>query len=226
MTDTKPPIIKRRSEVRTKTTATTSTIATPPHIAGTGYTATTQAVVAAARDKANNAMNTAREWLTPSSEWSSFTHLESLSTVMFSPLAAHPVYRSESMVKALQLMQQQQRSGSSSTNTSISSSNTDLVLHGKMYAWPSSAVLLQADIPESSSPVSLFQGFAAAYPSLAKPSSARSSPKRSRQRKKKVGSPSGTPINRKGIISRKMVLVGTIPLTTLILQIRPNHLPS
>lgn len=201
MTDTKPPIIKRRSEVRTKTTTTTttSTIAPTPHTtSGVGYAATTQAVVAAARDKANNAMNTAREWLTPSSEWSSFTQLESLSTVMFSPLAAHPVYRSESMVKALKLMQQQkQRHGSSSTNSPISSSNSELVLHGKMYAWPSSAVLLQADIPESSSPVSLFQGFAAAYPSLAKPSSARSSPKRSRQRKKKAGSPNSTPTNGK-----------------------------
>lgn len=206
MTDTKPPIIKRRSEVRSKTatTTTTSTIAkTPNTTSGMGYAATTQAAIAAAKDKANNAMNTAREWLTPSSEWSSFTQLESLSTVMFSPLAAHPVYRSESMVKALKLMQQQQqRHGSSSTNSPISSSNSELVLHGKMYAWPSSAVLLQADIPESSSPVSLFQGFAATYPSLAKPSSARSSPKRTRQRKKKASSPNSTPSNRKGKVAK------------------------
>jgi division protein 1 len=187
MTDTKPPIVRKRSEVRTSTITTTTTRQNPTE---NRYTATTQAVVAAARDKANNVVSTARQWLTPSTEWSSFTHLESLSTVMFSPLAAHPVYRSESMVKALQLMQQQQQRQNPSTNsptsTMISTSNTDLVLHGKAYAWPSSAVLLQADIPESSSPVSLFQGFASAYPSFAKSSSsAKSSPRRSRKGRKK-----------------------------------------
>lgn len=186
MTDTKPPIVRKRSEVRS------STITSTARATENKYTATTQAVVAAARDKATNVVSTAREWLTPSTEWSSFTHLESLSTVMFSPLAAHPVYRSESMVKALQLMQQQQQRQTS--NTTLSTSNRDLVLHGKTYAWPSSAVLLQADIPESSSPVSLFQGFASAYPSFAKSSSAKSSPRRSRKGRKK----STTTTNNKG----------------------------
>lgn len=189
MPDTLPPIVRKRSEVR----------AVPkPTAAENRYTAKTQAVVSAARDKANSVVHSAREWLTPSSEWASFPHLDSLSTVMFSPLAAHPVYRSESMVKALQLMQQQQARQNTSANPSssmISTSRTDLVLHGKMYAWPSSTVLLQADIPEASS-VSLFQGFASAYPSLAK--SPRSS-RKIRQRKKKSNNP-----NRKGKILFKI----------------------
>lgn len=197
MADTKPPIVRKKSEVRTKTT-----VQPKPIIATTEnrYTATTQAVVSAAKAKASNVVHSAREWLTPSSEWPSFPHLDSLSTVMFSPLAAHPVYRSESMVKALQLMQQQQQrqnTGHPST-TLTTNTRTDLVSHGKMYAWPSSAVLLQADIPDTSSPVSLFQGFASAYPSLAKSSrSSSSSPhtKRSRQRKKK----SIQPNHKKGI---------------------------
>lgn len=189
MPDTLPPIVRKRSEVHT-----TPTVQKPTLVTENRYTAKTQAVVSAARDKANSVVHSAREWLTPSSEWTSFSHLDSLSTVMFSPLAAHPVYRSESMVKALQLMQQQQArqntNATPSSSTMISTSRTDLVLHGKMYAWPSSAVLLQADIPEPSS-VSLFQGFASAYPSLAK--SAKSSPRKVRQRRKKSNNP-----NRKG----------------------------
>lgn len=189
MPDTLPPIVRKRSEVHT-----TPTVQKPTLVTENRYTAKTQAVVSAARDKANSVVHSAREWLTPSSEWTSFSHLDSLSTVMFSPLAAHPVYRSESMVKSLQLMQQQQArqntNATPSSSTMISTSRTDLVLHGKMYAWPSSAVLLQADIPEPSS-VSLFQGFASAYPSLAK--SAKSSPRKVRQRRKKSNNP-----NRKG----------------------------
>lgn len=189
MPDTLPPIVRKRSEVHN-----TPTVQKPTLVTENRYTAKTQAVVSAARDKANSVVHSAREWLTPSSEWTSFSHLDSLSTVMFSPLAAHPVYRSESMVKSLQLMQQQQArqntNATPSSSTMISTSRTDLVLHGKMYAWPSSAVLLQADIPEPSS-VSLFQGFASAYPSLAK--SAKSSPRKVRQRRKKSNNP-----NRKG----------------------------
>lgn len=182
MPDTKPPIVRKRSEVRN---------VPKPSLAENRYTATTQAVVSAARDKANSVVHSAREWLTPSSEWTTFPHLDSLSTVMFSPLAAHPVYRSESMVKALQLMQQQQtrQNTTNPSSSMISTSRTDLVLHGKMYAWPSSTVLLQADIPEPST-VSLFQGFASAYPSLAKPIKSSRKP---RQRKKKSSQP-----NRKG----------------------------
>jgi division protein 1 len=165
-----------------------------------GYATSTQAVVQAAKNKANSVVLSAREWLTPSTEWtSSFTQLESLSTVMFSPLAAHPVYRSESMVKAIQLMQQQQQRQQSSSTTSTSTMMTaprgDLVLHGKTYAWPSSTVLLQVDIPETNNPVSLFQGFASAYPSLAKSSR---SPKRTRPKKKKQ-QPSDNSQKSKGI---------------------------
>ncbi|KAI7888207.1 WD40-repeat-containing domain protein [Mucor mucedo] len=180
MPDTKPPIVRKRSEVRT---------VPKPTAAENRYTAKTQAVVSAARDKANSVVHSAREWLTPSSEWTTFPHLDSLSTVMFSPLAAHPVYRSESMVKALQLMQQQQtrQNTNNPSSSMISTSRTDLVLHGKMYAWPSSTVLLQADIPEPSS-VSLFQGFASAYPSLAKPTKPSSS-RKPKQRKKKSNNP-------------------------------------
>ncbi|KAI8886400.1 WD40 repeat-like protein [Backusella circina FSU 941] len=141
--------------------------------------------ITTARDTATNAVHSAREWLTPNVEWPSLSNLESLSTVMFSPLAAHPVYRSESMMRALKLMQQHQHQRPSSSSSS-SSSSTDLVLHGNQYAWPSSTVLLQADIPETTSAVSLFQGFAATYPSLAR------SPKRSRQRRKRT---SNTPPN-------------------------------
>jgi division protein 1 len=179
-----PPIIHKRSEVRSTTT---TAIASTNQHSTAGYAASTHAVVQAAKDKASSVVHSARDWLTPSTEWtSSFTQLESLSTVMFSPLAAHPVYKSESMVKAIQLMQQQQHrqqsSAASSTSTMLTAPRGDLVLHGKTYAWPSSTVLLQADIPETNNPVSLFQGFASAYPSLAKPSR---SPKRARQKKKK-----------------------------------------
>lgn len=184
-----PPIISRRQEVRSTTTAAVSN--TNQKSTAAGYAASTQAVVQAAKEKANNIALSAREWLTPSTEWtSSFTQLESLSTVMFSPLAAHPVYKSESMIKAIQLMQQQQQSQSSSNGTSTSTMMTmprgDLVFHGKAYAWPSSTVLLQADIPETNNSVSLFQGFASAYPSLAKSSS--KSSKRARTKKKKQSS--------------------------------------
>ncbi|KAF1798325.1 WD40-repeat-containing domain protein [Mucor lusitanicus] len=169
-----PPIVRKRSERSTITVNTSSDTS-----ASMNYTA----VVAAAKDKANSVVHSARAWLTPSTEWtSSLTQLESLSTVMFSPLAAHPVYRSESMVKALQLMQQQQQRQQTPNSTNALAAPRDLVLHGKMYAWPSSAVLLQADIPETNNPVSLFQGFASAYPSLAKASR---SPKRNRAKKKK-----------------------------------------
>lgn len=95
------------------------------------------------------------------------------------------------MVKALQLMQQQQQRQQTPNSTNALAAPRDLVLHGKMYAWPSSAVLLQADIPETNNPVSLFQGFASAYPSLAKTSR---SPKRTRAKKKKQ--PADTKQNR------------------------------
>lgn len=162
--DTKaPPILKRKSDRAIKTSTQVETL------------------LSSAKDKANNVVHSAREWLTPSTE--SLTQLESLSTVMFSPIAAHPVYRSEAMVKAIQLMQQQQQRSAPNSNALITPPR-DLVLQGKSYAWPSSSVLLQADIPESNHPVSLFQGFASTYPSLAKSSSVKTS-KRSRQRKKK-----------------------------------------
>ena len=173
-TDSKPPPIVRKRSERTISVNTNNNTST-----SSNYTA----VVAAAKSKANNVVHSARAWLTPSTEWtSSLTQLESLSTVMFSPLAAHPVYRSESMVKALQLMQQQQQRQQTPNSSTALAAPRDLVLHGKMYAWPSSAVLLQADIPETNNPVSLFQGFASAYPSLAKTSR---SPRRTRAKKKK-----------------------------------------
>ncbi|KAF7725664.1 Mitochondrial fission protein [Apophysomyces ossiformis] len=122
-------------------------------------------LVSVARDKAVGMAQSARDWLTPSfPDWRApLSHLDSLTTVMFSPLAAHPVYRSESMAKALQLMQQQQMQRSATTTPSIGS---ELVLHGTQHVWPSSTALLKADIPESQAPLSLFQGFVAAYPSF------------------------------------------------------------
>ncbi|CEP16454.1 hypothetical protein [Parasitella parasitica] len=167
-----PPVVHKRSER-------TISVNTSKASMSSDYTS----VVAAAKHKANSMVHSARAWLTPSGDWTtSLTQLESLSTVMFSPLAAHPVYKSESMVKALQLMQQQQQRQQTSNSSTALAAPRDLVLHGKMYAWPSSTVLLQADIPEANNPVTLFQGFASAYPSLAKTSK---SPKRTRAKKRK-----------------------------------------
>lgn len=151
---------------------------------GNGYGSL--ALVGAARDRAFGMAQAAREWLSPSvfpADWTApLSHLESLTTVMFSPLAAHPVYRSESLAKALHLMQQQQRQRSSSQASS--STGSEVVLRNAQRPWPSSAELLKADIPESSAPLSLFQGFAAAYPSLANSSSS-SAPTKPRSRRKK-----------------------------------------
>ncbi|CAO3628526.1 unnamed protein product [Cunninghamella echinulata] len=110
-----------------------------------------QTIIDHARDKAVDMANTAKNWLQP--DWSTpMTHFESLTTVMFSPMAAHPVYRSESLVKAIQLAQQQQRHRpTSSSSTTTVSDITDLVLHSYgssfTYPWPSSSVLLKAEIP-------------------------------------------------------------------------------
>ncbi|KAI8148223.1 WD40-repeat-containing domain protein [Fennellomyces sp. T-0311] len=141
-----------------------------------------------ARDTAFGVAQAARDLLPTSfPDWTApLSHLESLTTVMFSPLAAHPVYQSESLAKALQLMQQQQRQ-----RTSTQSSGSELVLHGKSQAWPSSSELLKAEIPESSAPLSLFQGFAATYPELATPTQPQNSTKRSRRKKKHHGSTDG-----------------------------------
>jgi division protein 1 len=142
-------------------------------------------MVSAAREKAAGLASAARDWLQPNWPTAPMAHLDSLTTVMFSPLAAHPVYRSESMVKAIQLAQQQQRHSASPTSPSNNSGrSTELVLHnttGSSYPWPASSVLLKADIPEATSSLSLFQGFATTYPSLA----SRSSTKKSKHRKKK-----------------------------------------
>ena len=148
------------------------------------------ALVGTARDKAFGVAQAARDFLTPTTfpDWTApLSHLESLTTVMFSPLAAHPVYQSESLAKALQLMQQQQRQRPSSSSSSSSGSSAELVLHGTLqHAWPSSSELLKAEIPESNAPLSLFQGFAATYPSLANPTP-NTHNKRSRNRRKKHG---------------------------------------
>lgn len=148
------------------------------------------AFLGTARDKAMGVAHAATSWFTPPSDWTApLSHLESLTTVMLNPLAAHPVYQSESLAKALQLMQQQQRQRSSSSSSS--SNGNELVLHGTTSsAWPSSTELLKAEIPESHAPLSLFQGFAATYPSLAGASSISSSPsnKRSRHKRKKQAS--------------------------------------
>ncbi|ORX59430.1 WD40 repeat-like protein [Hesseltinella vesiculosa] len=163
-------------------------------------------VMSSARDTAIGLASTAREWLQPN--WSApAVHLESLATVMFSPLAAHPVYRSESMVKAIQLAQQQrQRSPSTGGQSSPKSPScaTDLVLHWDSQPWPSSATLLSADIPEPAPGLSLFQSFATTYPSLTDPST-NASPKRSRNRRKKNAVPLGKAADGalKGIIEER-----------------------
>ncbi|KAI9018688.1 hypothetical protein CLU79DRAFT_705454 [Phycomyces nitens] len=143
---------------------------------------TSNPVVSGAREKAVGMAQSAREWLSPTiPDWRApLSQLESLTTVMFNPLAAHPVYRSETMAKAMQLMQQQQQQSQRPNSSSISSGSS-----GKQIAWPSSAVLLQAEIPESSAPLSLFQGFSAAYPSFT-----HGTAKKQRHKRKKQ---SGTP---------------------------------
>ncbi|CAO3581454.1 unnamed protein product [Absidia cylindrospora] len=169
----------------------------------TSHFGSSHTLVVAARDKAVDLANSARDWLKP--DWMGpMAHFDSLTTVMFSPLAGHPVYRSESMVKALQLAQQQQRhrqqttSGTTTATSPTSPNNiksrsdrnstaSELVLHrdssSSTYPWPSSSVLLKADIPEPTSSLSLFQGFATTYPSLTSKST--SPHKKSRHRRKK-----------------------------------------
>lgn len=144
------------------------------------YLSSAQTAIDAAKQKARHMVTSARD-LIPNV---SLPQVDALSTVMFSPLAAHPVYRSEKMMKAMQMMQQQQQASSSSGTTTAIAPHSDLILHGRTYAWPSSAALLEEEIPESNTPpVTLFQGFAATYPSLAKRSK-----KKSRQKKKKTTS--------------------------------------
>lgn len=160
-----------------------------PAAAPTGAAAqNATALVNSARNRAVGIANAARDWLHPPSfpDWfSSLSQIESLTTVMFSPLGGHPAYRSESLARALQLMQQQQQQRQRSAQTS---SGSDVVLHSGRLALPPSSELLKAEIPESQAPLSLFQGFAAAYPSLTSPGSPSTSPKRSRHRRKKHGS--------------------------------------
>ncbi|KAI8072794.1 quinon protein alcohol dehydrogenase-like superfamily [Gongronella butleri] len=149
------------------------------------------AIMTSARDTALGFASSAREWLQP--DWTApIAHLESLSTVMFSPMAAHPVYRSDSMVKAIQLAQQQQRhrsNGADASSPKSSPNARDLVLHwGETQPWPSSATLLEVEIPEAAPGLSLFQGFATTYPSLTN-TKANTSPKRSRNRRKKQNVP-------------------------------------
>ncbi|KAI8994587.1 hypothetical protein BDB01DRAFT_198710 [Pilobolus umbonatus] len=161
--------------------------------ADSNYVDVTKSMMNAAKEKANFVVESARDWLKPTTDWANISQLESLSTVMFSPLAAHPVYRSEAMVKALQLMQQQQQRPTTSLSTpsnNIIATRQDYVLQGNTYAWPSSKVLLQADIPETSSPVSLYQGFSSAYPSFTRTKS-----KKQKQKKKKMGAVSVSGMN-------------------------------
>ncbi|KAI8329979.1 WD40-repeat-containing domain protein [Chlamydoabsidia padenii] len=139
----------------------------------------------AVRDKAMGLATIAHTWLHP------VTHFESLTTVMFSPLAAHPVYRSESMVKAIHLAQQHQRP----------SLGSELVLHvntTSCHPWPSSSTLLEADIPEPTLPLSLFQGFATTYPSL----TSKTLPRKSTQRKKQQHLDSNTLADQPGSLKR------------------------
>ncbi|KAI9313606.1 WD40-repeat-containing domain protein [Dichotomocladium elegans] len=159
-----------------------------------------------ARDKAVGLASAATAYLSPSSlpDWTApLSHLESLTTVMLNPLAAHPVYQSESLARALQLMQQQQRSSRSSGSSSSgggsgagsSSNGNELVLRNETTAnqpWPSSAELLKVEIPESHAPLSLFQGFAATYPSLAGAPSSPGTPRKAKHRRKKQQSSNGS----------------------------------
>ncbi|KAI9243701.1 hypothetical protein BY458DRAFT_530363 [Sporodiniella umbellata] len=129
------------------------------------YMGQAQMMLLGAKEKAKGVLSSAQGLLP----------VDALSTVMFSPLAAHPVYRSESVLRAMQLQQSRQTS-----LPAHGAQNDALVAVGQTLAWPSSQALLAQSIPEETHPISLFQGFAATYPSLA------GKPKKKKTRRKKV----------------------------------------
>lgn len=112
----------------------------------------------AARGLTVGLARSARDLIPSFDSWAPFSQVESLSTVLFTPLSTPQIYKRETMEKALQLMQQQHKR----TNDNNA---TDLAVRLKgSPKLPSSKDLLAIEIPDTQAPLSLFQGFHASYP--------------------------------------------------------------
>ncbi|KAH8556694.1 WD40-repeat-containing domain protein [Umbelopsis sp. PMI_123] len=112
----------------------------------------------AARGLTVGLARSARDLIPAFDTWAPFSQVESLSTVLFTPLGSQHIYKPETMERALHLMQQQHKR-TNDNNT------TDLALRLKESpTLPSSKELLAIEIPDTQAPLSLFQGFHASYP--------------------------------------------------------------
>ncbi|CAO3697023.1 unnamed protein product [Umbelopsis ramanniana] len=112
----------------------------------------------AARGLTVGLARSARDLIPAFDSWAPFSQVESISTVLFTPLGSQHIYKRETMEKALQLMQQQHKR-TNDTNT------TDLAHRlRESPKLPSSKDLLAIEIPDTQAPLSLFQGFHASYP--------------------------------------------------------------
>ncbi|KAG2184490.1 hypothetical protein INT43_000399 [Umbelopsis isabellina] len=130
----------------------------PPTSRFDSATAAFSAAQNAARGMTVGLARSARDLIPAFDTWAPFSQVESLSTVLFTPLNPQHIYKRETMEKALQLMQQQHKR----TNDNNA---TDLAL--KIRELPkltSSNELLAIEIPDTQAPLSLFQGFHASYP--------------------------------------------------------------
>ncbi|RUS13240.1 hypothetical protein BC937DRAFT_95632 [Endogone sp. FLAS-F59071] len=110
-----------------------------------------------------------RDFLPSFPEWAPFSHLESLGSVLFSPLATQALYKGDTMGMALQLMQNRQlagRGGVAKQQGKGGDSGNPALKHD--YVPTGDELLASGDIPVSTAPLSLFQGFKATYPSYEK----------------------------------------------------------
>ncbi|RUS24788.1 hypothetical protein BC938DRAFT_473067 [Jimgerdemannia flammicorona] len=128
-------------------------------------------------------------------DWAPFTHLESLGSVLFSPLATQAIYKGETMGMALQLMQNRQLAGGRGGNNSGVTGkrgkhydDDDDGVDGRRAHVPTGDELIASgEIPVSTAPLSLFQGFKATYPSYAKHGSLTRSGKGKHHKRRKNG---------------------------------------
>lgn len=121
-------------------------------------TAAFSAAQNAARGMTVGLARSARDLIPAFDTWAPFSQVESLSTVLFTPLNPQHIYKRETMEKALQLMQQQHKR----TNDNNA---TDLALRiRELPKLTSSNELLAIEIPDTQASLSLFQGFHASYP--------------------------------------------------------------
>ncbi|KAL1917150.1 uncharacterized protein VTP21DRAFT_4806 [Calcarisporiella thermophila] len=125
-----------------------------------------------------------RRDFTPTFEsWSSFPSLESLTTVITSPLTTQAVVRGDTMgifsELAPHLMQQDRMANMSKLRGSsiVPNSNKKSITHNSGTLLGADE-LLKDEIPESDAPLSLFQGFKATYPNYVKHSARKARHKR------------------------------------------------